>query len=544
MKRSLLGVLAVVLLLPLTAAGQDTPEALTSPDRDEVVEALAVTAPREGDLDTSFGGDGKVTTNFGDSSQASAVAIQPNGKIVVAGEVWVQGVRYIGLVRYLPDSTLDRTFGDLGRVLTGFSHGVNAISALVLQPDGKIIVAGTSILNRSNAFALARYLSDGTRDGSFGSNGTVITDLGGNDSPAAVALQPDGKIVVAGYSGLEVIGPFFADFVLARYTSTGVLDPAFGDAGTVRTNFGDNDQATALALQPDGKIVVAGVTLTSDSGSGFDMALARYLPNGRLDTSFSGDGKVTTTFGSGGDDGPSALALQADGKIVVAGSSNARGTYDFALARYRPNGSLDPAFGSGGKVLTDFGGSDGVSALALQPDGKIVVAGVSDANGSDDFALARYRADGALDTSFSGDGKVTTDFGGTLDEGYALVIQPRNGRLVVAGRSDTNGSDDFALARYHAITCGGVVVTRIGTNRSETIMGTSGNDVIYGFGGNDTILGLGGNDLLCGGTGNDTLRGGDGDDMLRGGSGTDTCDGGAHVNGDQAFDCESVLGVR
>ena len=177
------GVLAVVLLLPLTAAGQDTSEAFVSSDRAEAVEALAVTAAREGDLDTSFGGDGKVITNFGDSSQASAVAIQPDGKIVVAGEVWVQGVRDIGLVRYLPDGTLDRTFGDFGRVITDFSHGVNAVSALVLQPDGKIVVAGTAVFNRSDAFALARYLPDGTRDLTFGSNGTVITDFGAMTGP-------------------------------------------------------------------------------------------------------------------------------------------------------------------------------------------------------------------------------------------------------------------------------------------------------------------------------------------------------------------------
>jgi uncharacterized delta-60 repeat protein len=193
------------------------------------------------------------------------------------------------------------------------------------------------------------------------------------------------------------------------------------------------------------------------------------------------------------------------------------------------------------KVHTDFSGGsfDEALAVALYPDGKIVVSGAADLG---DFALARYRANGALDTSFSDDGKVTTDFGGTLDEGYALAIQPSNGRLVVAGASNAS-DDDFALARYHAITYGGVVVTRIGTTRSETIMGTAGHDVIYGFGGNDTILGLGGNDLLCGGTGNDTLRGGDGDDMLRGGAGTDACDGGAHVSGDRAVDCESMPGV-
>jgi uncharacterized delta-60 repeat protein len=177
--------------------------------------------------------------------------------------------------------------------------------------------------------------------------------------------------------------------------------------------------------------------------------------------------------------------------------------------------------------------------VALQADGKLVVAGYALDSHDPSIALVRYNTNGTLDMTFNGDGTVLTNLGSdTRDLAFALAIQPRDGRLVVAGRSN-----DFALARYHAITCGGVVVTRIGTNRSETIMGTTGNDVIYGFGGNDTILGLGGNDILCGGPGNDTLRGGDGDDVLRGGSGTDTCDGGAHVSGDRAFDCESVPGV-
>jgi uncharacterized delta-60 repeat protein len=286
-------------------------------------------------------------------------------------------------------------------------------------------------------------------------------------------------------------------------------------------------------------------------------ALAVTAPReGDLDTSFSGDGMVLTDLGAGyslalaiaiqPDGKIVVLALQPDGKLVVAGYgySNGNGNFstDFALVRYRPNGTLDPTFGSGGMITTDFsdGSMDEARALALQPDGKLVVAGVS--NG--DVALVRYHSNGTLDPTFGGDGKVLTDFGnGSGDEADALAIQPRDGRLVVAGRSSASGDTEFALARYHAITCGGVVVTRIGTARSETIMGTAGNDVIYGFGGNDTILGLGGNDLLCGVPGNDTRRGGDGDDVLRGGAGTDMCDGGAHVNGDEAFDCESVPGV-
>jgi uncharacterized delta-60 repeat protein len=523
-------VLAAV-LLPLTAAGQDTPEALTSPDRDEVVETLAAMAPREGDLDTSFGGDGKVTTKFGNGhDQPSGMAIQSDGKIVVSG---TSSDLDFALARYRPNGALDTSFGGDGKVTTNFGSDLDQAGGLVIQPDGKIVVAGSSTASGSQDVALARYHPNGTLDQTFGSDGKVLTDFGRRDLAFALVLLSDGKIVVAGQS--DARGSF--DFALARYNTNGTLDQTFGSDGKVLTDFGGFDRASALALQPDGKIVVAG---SSDARGSFDFALARYNTNGTLDQTFGSDGKVLTDFG--GFDEALAVGIYPDGKIVVSGSADLG---DFALARYRANGALDNSFSGDGKVTTDFGGTfESARALALQLDGRIVVAGVSDASGGRDFALARYNTNGTLDQTFGSDGKVTTDFGGIFDEGYALAIQPRDGRLVVAGVSNASDPADFALARYHAITCGGVVVTRIGTNRSETIMGTSGNDVIYGFGGNDTILGLGGNDILCGGTGNDTLRGGDGDDMLRGGSGTDTCDGGAHVNGDQAFDCENVTGVR
>lgn len=193
-------------------------------------------------------------------------------------------------------------------------------------------------------------------------------------------------------------------------------------------------------------------------------------------------------------------------------------------------GDLDTSFGGDGTVLTNFGSGSGdqATALAIQADGKIVVAGNSTASGSLDFALARYLSNGSLDPSFSGDGKVTTDFRSNTSD-LALAIQPRDGRLVVAG-----GEEDFALARYHAITCNGVVATRVGT---------AGNDVIVGFDGHDTISGLGGNDLLCGNGGNDTLSGGAGDDLLIGDTGTDVCDGGTQVHGDTASGCEQVTGI-
>ena len=201
-----------------------------------------------------------------------------------------------------------------------------------------------------------------------------------------------------------------------------------------------------------------------------------------------------------------------------------------------PTGSRDSTFGDNGKVLVDFGagGENGVHDLALQPDGKIVVAGVAFTTATNqfasDFALARYLRNGSLDASFGNNGKVITNFGGDVSRDCSrLAVQPRDGRLVLAGVSNAirSGSSAIAVARYHAITCNGVVATRVGTAGNDTIIGTSGKDVIYGFGGNDFINGRGGEDIICGGTGDDTLIGGGGDDILRGGPGEDVCRGGS-----------------
>src|SRR6266511_3302132 len=282
----------------------------------------------------------------------------------------------------------------------------------------------------------------GDLDTSFGTGGKVTTAIGfGSDAASAVALQADGKIVAAGYS---FNGSNF-DFALARYNANGTLDAGFGTAGKVTTTFGSSgDAASALALQPDGKIAAAGY---SYNGANFDFALARYNANGSLDAGFGAAGKVTTAIGSS-HDFASALALQADGKIVAAGRSYNGANYDFALVRYNPNGSLDPGFGTGGKVTTAIGSShDFASALALQADGKSVAAGRSYNGTNDDFALARYNPDGSLDPGFGTGGKVTTAIGSGYEDAYAVALQA-DGKIVAAGYSWNGTNNDFALARY------------------------------------------------------------------------------------------------
>jgi uncharacterized delta-60 repeat protein len=409
---------------------------------------LTWAAGRSGALDPTFGAGGKVLTDFGEGRLdfAHAMAIQSDGKIVATGnsDPGGEATSDFALSRYNLDGTLDPTFNTTGTVLTDFS-GCGGLGcsreegpwALAIQSDGKIVAAGGSDASSYPPdFALARYLPDGTLDPTFNGTGKVLTDFSigfeGRDTAYALAIQSDGKIVAAG-AAEDANGS--SDFALARYNPDGTLDPTFNATGMVLTDFtgsGGLDVALSMAIQPDGKIVAAGT------------ALARYNPDGTLDPTFNATGKVLTDFNA------RALAIQSDGKIVTAGSSAANGSSDFALARYNPDGTLDPTFNGTGKVLTDFSGSgsgDGALSMAIQSDGKIVAAGSSDASGSIDFALARYRSSGRLDRRFGANGKVLTDFTRSFDDAQALAIQ-WDGKIVAAGASRAIGTSDFALARY------------------------------------------------------------------------------------------------
>jgi uncharacterized delta-60 repeat protein len=241
---------------------------------------------------------------------------------------------------------------------------------------------------------------------------------------------------------------------------------------------------------------------------------------GDLDTGFSGDGKIVetglpSTFAN-------AVAIQADGKIVVVGESAG----DFAVVRYLPNGNRDTTFSGDGLVVTSFGSAlsiDRAEAVAIQSDGKIVVAGRVGAQSNPQVGVARYHPNGTLDTTFSGDGLLTTDFSGTTNDfGGAVAVQSKDGRIVAAGSAGAR----IALARYHAFTCNGANVTIVGTNGPDVITGTGKADVIHGLGGDDTINGGDGDDIICGGSGDDILNGGPGNDTLVAGLGRDTLNGG------------------
>jgi uncharacterized delta-60 repeat protein len=390
-----------------------------------------------GDLDTTFSGDGRQITDFGANDVAADLAVQPDGKLVVVGG---SGGDF-AIARYKPDGSLDGSFSADGKQAADLGSTSDEAAGLALQADGKIVVVGeTGAGAGPGDFAVVRYNPDGSLDTTFSGDGTQTTDFGGSiDVAADVALQPDGKIVAVGYARGEAY-----DFALVRYNTDGSLDPTFSVDGRLVTDFGRDDASSAVALQADGSIVAVGRSGTDFDG-GYDFAVARYSADGSLDASFSAGGRLVTDFG--GDDAASDVVVQPDGSIMAAGYALG-GAYDFGLARYDPDGSLDTSFSGDGRQTTHFNANDGAWGMALQTDGKIVVAGHAGVGvWQDDFALARYNPDGSLDNTFSGDGQQTTDFGYDNDA-FAVALQG-DGKLVAAGiTGPISGGRDFALARY------------------------------------------------------------------------------------------------
>jgi len=408
---------------------------------------------------------GKLTTRIDESSNANGIAVQPDGKIVLVGRSSGLGGQPLNftLARYNRDGSLDTTFSGDGIVTTNIAGRIGSNDWLIdvaLQSDGKIVAVGYSVTWGDDAYklTLVRYNPDGSLDTSFSGTGIVTTHGGSrNLMGQSITLQADGKILVAGLA--NGTNRYTSGYVtlLARYNSDGSLDTSFADNG-IRIDGTTDGIRGPFALQPDGKILVAS---SRDNGNGSAFALIRYNEDGSLDTSFSGNGIVTTEIGSevGSRDYGDSVFLQLDGKILVLGKSYSPSTgQDFALVRYNSDGSLDTSFSSGGKLTTNFGWlSFTAYSIAIQPDGKILAAGEGLGLGlgsSIDFALVRLNSDGSLDVSFADDGKQMTDFRLGSDIGNAIALQV-DGEILVAGSSFTYSAEDntggyhsFALARY------------------------------------------------------------------------------------------------
>jgi len=428
-----------------------------------------------GALDPTFGTGGKVTTDFGDGSAfsddaANAVIEYSSNTIVAGGRSGTDDA--FALTRYL-NGSLDPGFGTGGKVTTPFPTPVGftgvvtgeTVHGLARQGD-KIVAVGTAFaVPQTDAtetyrgyFALARYMPNGSLDTTFGVGGTLLHGLGGTNPQPDIAfdvtIAPDNKIVVAGQAG--GFRNADTDVAVVRYTADGILDPTFGPGGRAPHSIDPltyQERAEAVAIQvvnsTDYRIVVAGTGSTlGDDGlntttlDGPDFLVARLTSLGLPDNTFDADGKVLTEI-NGRDEAHDVIIH--NGKIVVGGGGGGA----FALARYNlSNGSLDTTFGVGGKVTTDLGGVDEVAGFTIQSD-KVVAAG---RGGSGAFALARYNADGSLDTAFGTDGKQTTSFSGPA-AAYAVATQTIDDNVVAAGVAPgpvAGTGPDFALARYLA----------------------------------------------------------------------------------------------
>lgn len=397
-------------------------------------------AESQGILDASFGDGGRVISDLsGANESGAALALQGDGKLLVGGQIDGTYNVDVGVARYYPDGNLDLSFSIDGWVSTDLL-GEDQAAAIAIQQDGKILLAGTAAYD----FALVRYTADGALDSTFGVGGWVRTDLLGSDDQAnALAIQPDGCIIVVG-KALNSSGNY--DFALVRYLANGDLDLSFGTSGKVTTDLTtQQDIIRGIALQPDGKIIAVGPV--KRGGSYHDFGVARYNSDGTLDTSFGTAGLVFTDFEQD-HDFANAVVLQPDGRIVVAGAATKDDAYWFAIARYTPTGLLDASFGTNGRVMTFFGpGHDDGYAITLQPDGKLILASYADLDAAIDFIVVRYNPNGSLDAGFSEVGWVMTDFAGGDDFGLAVVLQP-DGEIVVAGSAFTGLDFDFGMLRY------------------------------------------------------------------------------------------------
>jgi uncharacterized delta-60 repeat protein len=410
-----------------------------------------------GDLDLNFGDGGKVMLDFaGTSDMAYAMAVQPDGKIVLAGSAIIGETPRVVVTRLDKYGHLDPTFGLFGKVVLDIARHANAIA---IQPDGKIVLAGTT----GNDFLVVRLYQNGNLDtgieeGGNGGNGTpgfglagiVTTDfMAAVDEAKAVAIQPNGSIIVAGTAIDRQTG--IPQFGVARYDALGHLDMNFGESGKLMIQFSSfSHQVSGLALLPEDRILITGSAFVTDTGIA-DFALCCLNSDGSFYKKFGSMGRALTEF-----KGLSALAralvVQPDGKIVLGGSVSEPPTprLDGALARFDALGKLDTSFGTDGQMIVDnVTGPEPIFSLALQPDGKLVAGSFTFiSNSKSAFLIERFDTVGALDSTFGSAGKVTTEFTGNEAEAYCLAVVGDHSIIAAGPAGDSSHNLDFALACY------------------------------------------------------------------------------------------------
>lgn len=392
-------------------------------------------------------------------------------------------------ILYAQPGTLDASFGTGGITGLNLPDVVHEFKATAVQADGRIVCVGYMVANAQEDLLLVRFLNDGTLDPSFGTGGIQTTDVLPSESFWAVAIQPDGKIVTAGITYTATNDRL----IIARYQANGTPDATFATNGRQVFDLGEAQELlTAVAVQPDGKIVATGLVLAGPND--VDMAVVRLNANGSFDTSFSGNGWTTLSYGT--DCGAWGLALQADGRIVTAGYANPNGAYVGLLARFMPNGAPDLSFNDTGAVLfTHNAGSsqDEFWDVVIQPDQQLVAIG-STFDPEGDLLITRFSSTGALDVDHGTNGSQVIDVAGTLDKSLAAYLQP-DGKLVVTGLNQLAAGNRQ------------VVVARLGPNGSmDAGFGTNGIATVDVGPTNDAGLGCAmaadGDVLVCGYTEN------------------------------------------
>jgi len=403
-----------------------------------------------GTLDPGFASSGTLShpaATGANLDEAFAATVDGDGRILAAGYVTEPG-QLIAVVRLQPNGSLDSSFAGTGTRKVGVGTRARGLAIAVQPDDDKIVIAGYAAVGGAEAFAVVRLLTDGNLDPDFGDGGIVTTPFGTRDARAqALALQDDGKIVTAGWSRNSAN----RDVALARYDADGNLDPDFGDGGQLTLPAGTgNDEAWAIALSSDERIVIAGYAI---DGSEYDVLVARLLDDGALDPSFNGTGLNRVAFADGVETAR-GLAIDAGDRILVAGDARIDGVRHFALARLGTDGVLDPSFGNGGKVTTLIGEFAEARAIALSTRGRPLVAGRARMSGTEtDFAVARYSSNGLLDPTFGTGGLVTFPIGDRNDDAFAIAMHEADG-VVVAGSTRSGSNTNFGFARLLVDDCG------------------------------------------------------------------------------------------
>jgi len=406
--------------------------------------ATVTATAQPGTLDPSFSADGKLTASLTTANNtASAIAVQPDSKIIVAGSVVNTADADFGVTRYNPDGTLDLTFNTTGKALADFNNTFDHCSGMVVQTDGKIVLGGYTDNGNGFDYALARFNSNGTPDATFGIGGKKTAHLGTTAFANAMALQADGKILIAGFAS----GPSSNLLTVARFLTDGASDTDFGNGGKIMVPVGaDAAIANAIAVQPDQKIVVAGQVMNG-ALLHWESLLSRFNPDGTPDVDFGEQGHAVVQAPAK-DYMVNAIAIQPDGKIITAGvTSTSPATSKTTLARYLPDGTLDLGFAQDGIGIVSLG------ALANQPksvvllEGKIIVGGSLKLGNADRFALASFEMNGLPSTAFGDNGVTTTTVG--LQDGINAIAVCPDGKIAACGVSFSATVSQFAVARYH-----------------------------------------------------------------------------------------------